>query len=129
MDKISSVLALLAGISVAVERVVELIKSSVPALARAWATGDGFRRAIIQLSAVLAGTIVAYQMPSELSAALGSRPSWTVDLLIGLMASGGAGLWNHVLDIVKATKVDRELQVVTPACDKPETPALAAAKA
>lgn len=131
MDKISTLVALLAAISVAVERVVELIKGSIPALASTWQKAEAIRRALIQLLAVVAGAAIASQMPTQLASATGSQPDWKVDALIGLLASGGSGLWNHALDIVRATKVTKELQVAasTPDTNKAQVQAAAASKA
>jgi|SRR5215510_9765169 len=131
MDKISTLIALIAAISVAVERVIELIKSSIPGLGSTWSKREGLRRALIQLLAVFVGAVMAWQMPSQLGAATGSQPKWQVDILFGLLASGGSGLWNHALDIVRATKVNKELEVAASAPDatKPQAQAAAAAKA
>ena len=131
IDKISTFVALMAAISVAVERVVELLKGSIPVLASTWRKAEGLRRALIQLLAVAAGALIAAQMPSQLASAIGTQPDWKVDLLVGLIASGGSGLWNYTLDIVRATKVNKELQVATSSPDavKPQAAAAAAAKA
>src|SRR5262249_38278197 len=122
---------LIAAISVAVERVIELIKSSIPGLGSTWGKREGLRRALIQLLAVFVGAVMALQKPPPLPACPGLPPKNQKDILFGLLASGGSGLWNHALDIVRATKVNKELEVAASAPDatKPQAQAAAAAKA
>jgi hypothetical protein len=109
---LSTLAAMLAGISVAVERVVEVIKGAVPPLATPWAKNDRFRAAIVQTIAAAVGAVIASQIPeqvrSSLPFGLGSGMGWTGYALIGLMASGGSGAWNHVLDILAALKSKQE---------------------
>jgi len=56
LGSVSLFAALMAGISVAVERVVEIIKGAVPRLAKAWPKNDEIRGGILQLIAAAAGT-------------------------------------------------------------------------
>ena len=104
--------ALLAGISVATERVVEIIKGAVPPLANAWARHDKVRAAILQLIAAVSGAVIAWQMPDHVKnttpTGWGDQLHWQTYALIGLMASGGSGAWNHVLDILGALKTKQE---------------------
>jgi hypothetical protein len=41
-------------------------------------------------------------------AAFSIRKDWTCWLVTGILVSGGSALWNHLLDIVKAAKVQKE---------------------
>lgn len=132
IDNLSSILALFAAMSVAVERVVELIKGFVPFLANPWSQHENIRRALIQLLTVFVGAIVASQMKGQLTNTLHvSAVNWGVYMLVGLVASGGSGLWNHTLDIVRAVKVNKELNAAgaMPDQQKPKALAAAAAKA
>src|SRR6266568_2754675 len=120
LTAISTFVALVAGISIAVERVIEVIKGAVPQLANSWGDkADNYRRALLQLMSVAAGTLIASQIQTQIAAALpkdiGASISWPAFGLIGLMASGGSGLWNHVLDIVQATKEQKEKALTTTA--------------
>jgi hypothetical protein len=128
---LTTIVAMLAGISVAVERVVEVIKSAIPPLAKPWAKNDGYRAAIVQVIAAAAGAIIASQLPAQVRASLpfglGADLNWTGYVVIGFMASGGSGAWNHVLDILSALKSKQETAARMLAAGS--QPAPAAAKA
>lgn len=129
LDQVTQLVAILAAISVADERIVELLKGYIPWIATTSTnpTHESWRRASIQLLAAAVGTVLAWQMKGQLAALLPTGP-W-VYVVFGLMSSGGSGLWNHLLDIVRATKVNKELQVSASAADAPAAKAAAAAKA
>jgi hypothetical protein len=109
---LSALAAMLAGISMAVERVVEVIKGAIPPLAKPWPTNDGYRAAILQVIAAVAGAVIASQLPApvrnSLPFGLGADLNWVGCAVIGLAASGGSGAWNHVLDILGAFKSKQE---------------------
>ena len=135
INHLPSVFGLFAAISVAVERVVELIKGFIPQLATPWTKHEDFRRALIQLISVIVGTIIASQTKGQLASAFSvdiSKVTWEIWLLVGLAASGGSGLWNHALDIVRALKVNQELDVANSMAagqSKTDAQAVAALKA
>lgn len=108
IGSLSTFAALMAGISIAVERVVEIIKGAVPPLSNAWAKYDTVRAGTLQLLAAASGAIIASQMPDQIRSAtpagLGAQLNWQVYVVIGLLSSGGSGAWNHVLDILGALK-------------------------
>jgi hypothetical protein len=108
VGSLSTFAALMAGISIAVERVVEIIKGAVPPLANPWPKYDTVRGGILQLLAAASGTIIASQMPDQIRSAtpggLGAQLNWQVYAVIGLLSSGGSGAWNHILDILGALK-------------------------
>jgi hypothetical protein len=133
LNGVSTFVAFVAGISIAVERLVEVIKGAIPVLANPWSAHESLRRTLLQVLAVVVGAGIASQMQSQLAGALGSPASggWGMYLMVGVMASGGSGLWNHALDIVRAIKVDKELTVankVSNAADKTAAQAAAAGK-
>ncbi len=110
---LSTFCALMAGISIAVERVVEMIKGAIPALANAWPKHDAIRGGILQLLAASAGVVIASQMPNQIQSALpaglgASGLHLAQYVVIGLMASGGSGAWNHALDTLGALKSKQE---------------------
>ncbi len=109
--------ALMASLSIAVERVVEIIKGAVPPLAKPWTKYDVARRAILQMLAAGVGTFAASQVPDQIKSAMtdgrGDQLRWQGYALIGLIVSGGAGVWNHVLDILGALKTKEEKSAAT----------------
>jgi hypothetical protein len=109
---LSTFAALMAGISVAVERVVEMIKGFIPGLANSWPKHDELRCGTIQLIASAAGMVIAAMMPAQVKSALPAGLNMGVGypmyVVIGLMSSGGSGAWNHLLDILGALKEKQE---------------------
>lgn len=91
------------GLSVAAERVTETVKqwvTSAPAnlqqaARRAW---------IVQSLAIVSGVLVVVVSganPLNINAKFG----WIVT---GVLVSGGSAFWNHLLDMVKAAKIQKE---------------------
>lgn len=130
---IGSFAGLMVGISVATERVVEIVKSAFPWLAKPWPQNDQARAGIVQLIAAIVGAVIASQMPdqvrSAIPAAFVSQLHWQGYAVIGLLASGGSGTWNHVLDILAALKVKQEASARAVQAPAPAPPAPAAAAA
>lgn len=112
IGNLSTFTAAMAGLSIAVERVVEMIKGAIPALARTWPNHDEVRASILQFTAAAVGAVIASQMPEQIRSALpasfGVEVHWPMYCVIGLMASGGSGAWNHALDILGAIKSKQE---------------------
>jgi hypothetical protein len=105
MDEIAKALTLVAGVSVAVERVTEILKQMIPGLAEERGdAGEKYRRAGLQILAGVVGTIIAWQGNLQLASHTGPA----VYVLIGLMSSGGSAFWNHALDAVRATKLTKQ---------------------
>jgi len=104
--------SLMAGISIAVERVVEMIKGAIPPLANPWAKNDQVRAGILQLLAAALGALIASLMPNQVKAAmppgLNVSLNWSTYAVLGLIASGGSAAWNHILDILGALKKKQE---------------------
>jgi hypothetical protein len=110
---LQSFLATILAVSVAVERVVEILKQTVGTIPLVdWLFTDNSnskmesRRCalILLLSAVIGGVIAKV---SQITV-----PGLSNDVvgyvLIGLLAAGGSAFWNHALDLVKAAKVQKE---------------------
>src|SRR5262249_31642746 len=110
MDEIAKALTLVAGVSVAVERVTEILKQIVPGLADEIKKEniENCRKAGLQVLAAVIGTIIAWQARLQ----LGSHGGPVVYGMIGLMSSGGSAFWNHALDAVRATKLTKEATAV-----------------
>ncbi len=107
MDQISNALTVVIAVSVAVERVVEILKQMFPPLATEQSdpTKENLRRAALQLLAAVVGAVIAGYGGLQLGA---MHTGVATDVLIGLMASGGSGFWNHALDAMRAMKVSKE---------------------
>jgi len=63
------------------------------------------------------------QVKSAMPAALNADIGWQVYIVLGLLASGGSGVWNHLLDILGAFKSKQESSVKSESVVKTETSA------
>jgi hypothetical protein len=108
---ISTAVSLLAALSVATERLVEIIKGSIPWLNKQASSADqeGWRQAVLHLLAAVAGIVTALLARSGIK---GMVPAGYSDfpgiLVLGLLASGGSGFWNSILTYLKAAKDVKE---------------------
>jgi hypothetical protein len=101
------------GLSVASERVTETIKQWVsPALSR---LSPARNAALVQTLAMISGmAVVALSGLNPLTVPKFEAFSWTKPadwlswLIGGVLVSGGSAFWNHILDILQATKVRKE---------------------
>lgn len=125
MDKLTTVFAFLATLSLATERIAETIKglpffSRWLAVEKAEASSEEARKATIHVMAIAIGTFLAYVAREQISAAVGIQYGgfWPC-LLFGAMASGGSGLWNSALDIIR--EVNKQKQLVTEQLKKSAT--------
>jgi hypothetical protein len=114
---ISTFAALMVGVSIATERMVEMIKGAIPFLSNSWSKNDQARAALLQLLAATIGAVIASLMPDQVRSAmppgLVGQLHWQEYAVIGLLASGGSGAWNHVLDILRAFKSNQETAAAT----------------
>jgi len=108
-ESITSALTLVIAVSIAVERVTEILKQMVPLLGKEIKdpAAENRRRAALQVLAAAVGALIAWTGNLQLGSHLAGPPVW---ILIGLMASSGSGFWNHALDAVRAMKVTAEKQ-------------------
>jgi cobalamin biosynthesis protein CobD/CbiB len=116
----------MAALSVASERVTETIKQWLNPLEQKgkvlnWLASDW----ATQILAVLSGILVIWLSGQDPLALLGFGASQAANgaspsqggigalhlILAGFLVAGGSAFWNHVLDIVKATKVQKETTV------------------
>jgi len=113
MDILSSFLALMVALSMATERVTEAIKG-FPGLALILATQasgawEEARKAAIHIIAIAVGTGFAYGARCTILSVLKlGHGSWGLWLLLGGLASGGSGIWNSTLDLVRTIKQQKE---------------------
>jgi hypothetical protein len=126
MDNLTAWVGFLAGLSVATERITEIIKGLIAKLAVELDGEDEERRkALVQIIAVLVGSALSFAVYGQIQATFHLPsdfwPKLGICFVLGTMASGGSGLWNSVLDIVR--EVNRQKQVLT---EKLKIPAPAA---
>jgi hypothetical protein len=101
------------GLSVASERVTETIKQWVgPTLSR---LSPARNAALVQTIAMFSGVgVVALSGLNPLNipqfqAFIWKNPvNWLSWVIGGVLVSGGSAFWNHILDILQATKVRKE---------------------
>lgn len=128
METITTFITALVALSLAVERVIEVLKGYWPWLREDVASVGGGsraerrecrRRATLQILSTATGALFAaatgpeHFMPFFPTTGWSSPERWLESLLLGLIASGGSGLWNHLLDIVESTKKLKETAVKT----------------
>ena len=125
MDKLTAFLGFLTALSLATERITETIKglpvlSGWLAVEQKAASAEEFRKAALHILAIGIGTTLVALTLDQLSTAAGTKFSgpW-VPLLFGAMASGGSGMWNSALDIVR--EVNKQKQLVTEKLKSPTT--------
>ncbi len=127
MDRLSAFFTFMAAMSIAAERVVEIIKGIVPSLAATDPDANKERRRhmVLQFLAAVAGIIVAAAAHVQVNSSLGNflnsdYDAWSLPgmglmtvkyLIIGVMVSGGSAMWDHALDIVGALKTVEEKKV------------------
>jgi len=108
---VASLLSYVAALSVATERVTELIKR-IPWISSALSTRregklEDLRVMGVQLLAIVVGAVICHYFPATLlqsSSSAGGDPGWALCLGYGLLASGGSGFWNSALDTFRAVK-------------------------
>lgn len=97
-----SILALSVALSIASERLVEVVKGLVPWLneVQALPRMERRRKLVLQVMAVVAGVVTAYLASDAFGNVLPktlTESRITAVLGLGLLASGGSGLWNALL--------------------------------
>jgi hypothetical protein len=92
--------------SIASERLVDIIKGLVPWLnqQRRKPAEEGWRKAALQILAVIAGITTAWLASAAIPKGVGIPDDWTGTLALGLLASGGSGFWNSILTYVAKAK-------------------------
>jgi hypothetical protein len=110
---LTTVLALLVALSVAAERLAEIIKGVFPCLNQENADPkkERWRKIALQLLAGGCGVLTAYLAGPAIRGVV--PEAWTTGwglLALGLLASGGSGFWNAVLGYVKNVKDIKKLE-------------------
>lgn len=108
----SSLAGLVVAISIATERIVEIIKGFFPFLSQQSTDTavEGRRRATIQLLAAMSGVgtvfLVAPMFPVN-----SLTDNWLGKAALGLIASGGSGFWNSIQGYVQQAKEVKKAEV------------------
>ncbi len=126
MDNLTAWIAFVAGLSVATERITEIIKSAIArtlSLEKADPAREEHRKALVQVLAIVVGAVLAFLTYDQIRETLhlpgeGWAKVW-IALVFGAMASGGSGLWNSALDIVR--EVNKQKQEITDRIKAPRT--------
>lgn len=106
-ELLSTLVALLVALSVASERLVEIVKGLIPALdnENADPRREGWRKAAIQSLAVLSGVVTALLARPALEGVLPNPWDKTgTYVALGFLTSGGSGFWNGILGYLQNVK-------------------------
>ncbi|MBE0476693.1 MAG: hypothetical protein IBX62_06340 [Coriobacteriia bacterium] len=118
--ELTSIVSVLIVLSIASERLVEIVKGLFTPLGveQTDPRMEGFRRAALQALAVLAGILTAFLARSLIPSGLlpESAGVWPV-LALGLLASGGSGFWNSILGYLGQVKEVKKVEVEERAVD------------
>jgi hypothetical protein len=112
--KITAIVSIILALSIASERLVEIIKGLIPWLDKQNPDpkSEGIRRTCLHVLAVVAGVLTAFlakdYIPEDVARPTGS---WAI-LGLGLLASGGSSLWNSVLSYLSNVKDLKKIEVV-----------------
>jgi hypothetical protein len=114
----SAFLAKIAAVSVAAERIVEILKGWLPNTYLFATKTDPAREmrrtAWIHVLAGVAGTAVAVAGKVDIFKGIGvNTPPWASYIGAGLLASGGSAMWNHALDLLKAIKINNQQDAIS----------------
>ena len=114
LNNLSEIVAVILALSIASERLVEIIKGLIPFLTQEHTTDprkEAWRRAALHILAVVAGIVTARLAQPVIPTKPGALSSDFSFLALGLLASGGSGLWNSVLTYFLRIKDIKELDL------------------
>ncbi len=114
ITKLTTIVSLILALSIASERLVEIIKGLIPFLNQEQttdATKEGWRRAALHILAIGAGIVTALLAQPLIPDNVGVPANNLGILALGLLASGGSGFWNAVLTYFLRIKDIKELDV------------------
>lgn len=113
IEQLNSYVTLLVAVSLAAERLVDIVKGIFPKLALEIPGDAGQeRRRILRLQVIslLAGLITAWLLPQQLFADVQNKEAARVAL--GILASSGSAFWNSILGYLKQIKEVKKAQAV-----------------
>ncbi len=110
MDQLSNVFTFVAALSVATERITEMIKR-IPGVSKLFSeqkktqTGEDVRVILVHALAIAIGALLCTQVPEVVRNLLqiknGVPISWWYYVGLGVLASGGSGFWNNAVDALR----------------------------
>jgi hypothetical protein len=121
LNQLSALVSLLLALSLASERLVSIFKGFIPSLNQPNPdpTAEGRRSSYLQIASVVAGIFtagLAWPFLTNVPAWLSSGEGRVVGVLaLGLLASGGSGLWNSVQGYLNLVKDIKKAQAATAA--------------
>ena len=105
------------GLSVATERVTETIKQWLGPVLTA-RLGTARYSGAVQTIAIFSGILVTalsglnpINIPQYKPFDWGNKTDWLAWAVTGILVSGGSAFWNHLLDTLQATKVQKQQAV------------------
>ncbi len=115
IGNLSTIVSILVALSVASERLVEIIKGLCGFLSaeNSDPTKERLRKVALKTLAVLAGIVTALlAQPAIKDVAPGFSSHWTGIVALGLLASGGSGFWNAILGYILNAKDIKKAEAV-----------------
>jgi len=110
--KLAAFVSLMIALSVATERLVEIVKGLFKSLncEHPDPRREGWRKSALQLLAVAAGIFTAWSASAYIPVEI-AKPteSWHI-IGLGLLASGGSGFWNSIATYVLKLKDLKDVQ-------------------
>ena len=119
---LQAIIGLIVSVSIASERLVEIIKGYCPWLneAKTDPAKEGQRRSALQVLAVISGIGTAFLAQPLLSPMFSDMSNHAGAVFaIGLLASGGSGFWNAILSYFLQVKELKKQEVTTAQLSNP----------
>lgn len=107
-----AIVGLLISLSIASERLVEIVKGFIPFLTthNPDPKKEGVRKAVIQVLGVVSGIVTALLAWPAVTAIVPSQwNTFPCVFALGLLASGGSGFWNVILNYLLQVKDIKKL--------------------
>lgn len=117
MEKLTVIISLILALSIASERLVEIVKGWVPYFSSQSenSRSENQRKSWLQALGVASGIITTFlaapAMPDDILPSLDEGTDFFSLLALGLLASGGSGLWNSVMTYLLKLKDLKSLDV------------------
>lgn len=125
MDQLGPVVTALVALSIATERLVDIVKSVIPRLDQKKddPVAEGRRKAGLQVLAGIAGVATAFLAQPALNTAIPTAwQSPTAIFVLGLFASGGSGFWNSIQNFTLNAKDVKKIEAQQMAGQSPLMP-------
>jgi hypothetical protein len=134
MEKLMPIVGIILALSIASERLVEIIKGVIPWLNKKKldeenneTKTEGMRCACLQTLAVLSGVLTAFLARDYIPKEIAEPTKGLAIIGLGLLASGGSGFWNSMLTYftnLKDIKKAKAIQALKTAAQRPGSPGM-----